>query len=207
MPKPETIATETSGRSKNKERLSADFAEPVAPQDIRRSRVAFRRRITQVSFESVARQKPPITFPAHFVLAIELSNDSVGNVIGANFNVTDPFGNTAMLTADLPPLDKVWAFELDIGGPFNCSHAAFSSPPATMSPVGTITYAASNNLCLAGIQGLPSGCTGLLCGSTIESSNITYGPMGGFSFSPLEGFVSTCCDQSSYQRSISVSAG
>lgn len=120
------------------------------------------------------------TIPADYNLAIELGTTTDGNVVQATFFVTDNQGNTSTLPVPIFLAVPVMAFELDIGGPNNCSNAAF------VTGGGVITYAAPSGLCVGGDFGVPFGCHALFA-PTLETSNRTYGTM------------STCCGTSMTQ--------
>lgn len=109
------------------------------------------------------------TVPAGFVLEIELTNDSTGNVTGVNFRVTDNAGNTS---ATAVPFDAgaqfrpIEVFEVNVVGPNGCQNATFSSGE------GTITYAVSSGqLCVTP----PGNPCSLQLTSVCETSNISYG--------------------------------
>jgi hypothetical protein len=118
------------------------------------------------------------TIPAGYVLEIDLSNDSVGNITGAIFTVTDNSGNTTSRSATLPATQQfpIVAFQVNVVGPDGGSNSQFSSG------AGTITYEISNGqLCVEG--GLPDLCSesaGSKAGTaeTAETSNATYGAIG-----------------------------
>jgi hypothetical protein len=115
------------------------------------------------------------TIPAGYVLEIDLNNDGVGNITGANFSVTDNNGNTKSATV---PLDAnhqfpIVAFQVNFVGPGNTSNSQFSSG------AGTITYGTSSGqLCAEG--GLPDVCSKSSGSSTptAETSNATYSTIG-----------------------------
>jgi hypothetical protein len=124
--------------------------------------------------------------PANFVLSIQLTTDASENVVKATFNVTDTnSGLDSTLPVDIPSVVSwfgliqlpILAFQVDVVGPDDCLNSTFAPGAA-----GSITYGASNGLCVGGYSqpGLPAGCN-LLNEVTLEVSNIIYSP------------VSPCC--------------
>jgi hypothetical protein len=111
------------------------------------------------------------TIPVGYTLTIALQNDSLGNVTGANFSVTDNSGNTfpLALSVDQDVQFPIVAFELNIVGYDNGQDTTFSSG------AGLITYQAQNALCVEGE--LPDICSNSAASGTgtAENSNITYG--------------------------------
>jgi hypothetical protein len=118
------------------------------------------------------------TLSAGQSLIISLNNDPSGNgnIIGANFMVTDPSGYP-MASQDMPVPSNfqlpMQGFEVNVVGPDNGNSTGFSSG------AGLITYETSGQqLCIQGTQGdLPGeGCTGVNYALiTAETSNISYG--------------------------------
>jgi len=127
--------------------------------------------------------------PENYVLEIQLHTDHNGNVISATFTVTDDSHNKVSQKLPIPALYQgpALAFQVDVGGPDNCSYAGFTSGAAS------ITYKASSSLCVTGAlpvtpTGKPAvGCSSSNC-NTAETSNVTFAP------------ISTCCGLSLTQE-------
>jgi hypothetical protein len=146
------------------------------------------------------------TVPRGFLFEIQLATDGNGDIISATFQVTDKNGQSiGPQTVSIPSTNaNPWfgdgrfgliqlpalTFEVDIGGPGNCSNAVFAPGGG-----GIITYQADNGLCVGGSlnanrTGIPGGqcqvlslCSSMPCVQiTAESSNVTYG------------VITDCCD-------------
>ena len=125
------------------------------------------------------------TIPADFTLTIALQNDSLGNITGAEFSVTDDSGTIFPLTlsVDQDVQFPIVAFQLNIVGFDDSQDTTFSSGE------GLITYQAQNGLCVEGE--LPDLCS-MSVGSdtpTGENSNLPYGAIS----------APGCCAQSIQQ--------
>lgn len=106
--------------------------------------------------------------PAGSVIEIQLPTDANGNVVGANFSVTDPSGNVSSSPPQNFPAGAqfpIYGFQLDLVAPPS-SFCTFTSG------AGTLTYSVS-----AGTLSIQSG--GNTCSSTQpgtgEDSNAVYG--------------------------------
>ena len=110
------------------------------------------------------------TIPAGWVLTIQLTNDSYGNVNATTFSVTDNDGNVSTLDMPMPTypgtstpvLYPIQSFQLDVVGPIDWANSNFSSG------AGYITYQVSSGQLSAQTAGCPSG------NGTGETSNTTY---------------------------------
>ena len=128
--------------------------------------------------QPVVRSLSSNTIPAGWVLAIQLSNDSSGNITAATFSVTDNDGNVSSVAMPMPTypgtstpvLSPIQSFQTDIVGPFNWENSTFSSG------AGYLTYQVSSGQLSAQTSSCPSG------NGTGEISNTTY-----WLFSPISG--------------------
>jgi hypothetical protein len=121
---------------------------------------------------------PSNTVPARYLFEIDLNNNDMANpdnVTDGTFSVTDNNGNTTSLPFQVAANYQfpIYAFQVNIGGPDNCSCSEFSSGG------GTITYSSAapiGQLCVK--AGSPGGVCGTPGAITCETSNATYGPIG-----------------------------
>ena len=116
------------------------------------------------------------TLPQGWTMGIVLLNDSIGNVTGATFTVTDPTApDPYSTTINVLPIYQfpIVAIEANVVGYGTGAFANFT-PGA-----GTITYEAGNQLCVEG--GVPTACSSSAAvkkgTATAEMSNATYGTM------------------------------
>jgi hypothetical protein len=88
---------------------------------------------------------PSNTIPAGWVLTIQLTNDSYGNVNSTTFIVTDNAGNVSTLAMPMPilgnnqpALSAIQTFQVDVVGPINWENSTFSSG------AGYLTYSVAS---------------------------------------------------------------
>ena len=144
---------------------------------------------TQVVCDSVDLGSTPISngIPAGYSLVLQLLNDNLGNVTGANYQVFDNNGvsraNSTFLVQDAGcqcggtclgfkqgDLSPITAFTVDIVGPGNGSNAAFSAG------AGNIVYGVSSGN-LTPLTFVPACIETDLF--TAETSNASYGRLNG----------------------------
>ncbi len=159
------------------------FATPGSDQVVARIENWISTSTELINIEQDLARLPSSTIPAGYSVSIKLTNDQASNVTGATFVMTDEggreIGSTTIsilghtlsttgqpaTTADLAPIT---AFQLDIGGDFGGQRADLTSA------VGTITYAASAPMSAVNAAPLPFID---LSYSTVESANLTFGPL------------------------------
>jgi hypothetical protein len=121
---------------------------------------------------------PSNTIPVNYNLGITLNNatDGTDNINSATFTVTEKTSKGLVTlgsqTIPVSPSAPIIAFQVDIGGPDNCTVSTFTSG------AGNLVYSASNgNLCVQS-EPPPSTCAAIQNQpATCEQSNTQYLPV------------------------------
>jgi hypothetical protein len=159
------------------------FATPGSSEVVARIENWINTSTELINIEQNLAQLPSSTVPAGYSVKIQVTNDATGNVTGATFTMADELGaeigsttisilghplsttNQPATTADLAPMT---AFQLNIGGDFGGSRADLTSA------IGTVTYEASTPM--SAVNAPPLSFIDLSY-STVESANLTFGPL------------------------------
>jgi hypothetical protein len=159
------------------------FATPGSSEVVARIENWINTSTELINVEQNLGQLPSSTIPAGYSIKIQVNNDAAGNVSGATFTMANEFGTEVgsttisilghplstthqpATTADLAPIT---AFQLNIGGDFGGSRADLTSA------IGTVTYEASAPM--SAVNAPPLSFIDLSY-STVESANLTFGPL------------------------------